>query len=594
MPIYNELPVEIDAVDVIIAGGGTTGCVVASRLSEADSSLSILVIEAGPNNFEDPTIVTPILFVSHLAPGSKTMSFHVGKKSQFLGDREPVVPTARVLGGGSSVNMLMYSRAQGVDFDSWGMPGWSAEDLIPYMKRVETYHGEDLKGNHGVNGPIHISYGTYSSKRSQDAFLEAAKRQGLKELADISDLESVNGVQRAKRYISPDEGKRQDSAHRYLHPKLQDKNYPNLHVLVDTSVVRLTFDGKRVSGVTYQSSGAVTRTVKARKMAVLSCGACGTPSILERSGLGDKAVLERANVQPIVDLPGVGDGYEDHHTMTYIYRSDLGPNETLDGIITGTFDVPSMMMRNDPLLGWNCLDITGKIRPTDQEAAALGSKFQRLWERDFKENPSRPLSLMVLANVGAEPVGEPGQYFTMSVFTAYPYSRGQIHITGPNMDDPVNFDFGLLSDPEGADLLACRWGYKKQREIARRMKTYRGEVASSHPAFAAESEAKPTKCDNAQSLDIPEITYSEEDDAAIDQFVREHVSTPWHSIGTCKMAPLDKKGVVDDKLAVYGVQGLKIADLSIPPFNVAAHTNATALVIGEKAAEIFIEELKLM
>ena len=189
---------------------------------------------------------------------------------------------------------------------------------------------------------------------------------------------------------------------------------------------------------------------------------------------------------------------------------------------------------------------------------------------------------------------ESGQYFSIAVFTAYPYSRGQIHITGPNLDDPVDFDFGLLSDPEGADLLACRWAYKKQREIARRMKVYRGEVAISHPSFAEDSDARVTEYDDPGAeapSDISDIKYSAEDDAAIDQFVREHVSTPWHSIGTCKMAPLDEKGAVDENLSVYGVEGLKISDLSIAPANVAAHTNATALAIGEKAADIIIKDL---
>lgn len=116
--------------------GGTAACVVASRLSDADPSLSILVIEAGSNNYKDPTIETPFLFFAHLSPESKTMSFHVGPKSPFLGDRSSVVPTARVLGGGSSVNMLMYSRGQRSDFDAWGVPGWSADELLPFMKKV--------------------------------------------------------------------------------------------------------------------------------------------------------------------------------------------------------------------------------------------------------------------------------------------------------------------------------------------------------------------------------------------------------------------------------------------------------------------------
>lgn len=116
--------------------GGTAACVVATRLSDADPNLSILVIEAGSNNYKNPTIETPFLFFSHLAPGSTTMSFHVGPKSPFLQDRSAVVPTARVLGGGSSVNMLMYSRGQRSDFDSWETPGWSAHELLPYMKKV--------------------------------------------------------------------------------------------------------------------------------------------------------------------------------------------------------------------------------------------------------------------------------------------------------------------------------------------------------------------------------------------------------------------------------------------------------------------------
>lgn len=194
---------------------------------------------------------------------------------------------------------------------------------------------------------------------------------------------------------------------------------------------------------------------------------------------------------------------------------------------------------------------------------------------------------------GMEPVGEPGQYLSMTAFTAYPYSRGHIHITGPSLDDPVDFNPGIFSDPEGADVVACRWNYKAQREIARRMRVYRGEVASQHPPFAADSAAKPTQSSGPPPGDVSDIEYSAEDDAVIDSWVRGRVSTPWHSLGTCKMAPREQNGVVDETLSVYGVEGLKIADLSIPPKNVAAHTNATALLIGEKAADIFIRELGL-
>ena len=157
MPLYSELPTNIDTVDIIIAGGkqhynsnnmrlapkaltdssgGTAACVLASRLSDADPSLSILVIEAGSNNHGDPTIVTPLLFLFHGAPGSKTMTLHKGKKSEFLSNRELVVPVAHILGGGSSVNFLVYSRAQQSDYDSWHARGWSSGELLPYMKKV--------------------------------------------------------------------------------------------------------------------------------------------------------------------------------------------------------------------------------------------------------------------------------------------------------------------------------------------------------------------------------------------------------------------------------------------------------------------------
>lgn len=169
-----------------------------------------------------------------------------------------------------------------------------------------------------------------------------------------------------------------------------------------------------------------------------------------------------------------------------------------------------------------------------------------------------------------------------------------MHITGPGVDDTLDFDPGLLSDSDGVDLLACRWAYKKQREIARRMNIFRGEVEGNHPVFPAGSKARAGQYDSSAPLDaITDIEYTEEDDAAIDQFIRERVSTPWHSLGTCKMGPRDAKGVVDENLSVYGVKGLKIADLSICPKNVAAHTNATAFLVGEKAADILDKELGL-
>jgi len=189
---------------------------------------------------------------------------------------------------------------------------------------------------------------------------------------------------------------------------------------------------------------------------------------------------------------------------------------------------------------------------------------------------------------------------SIAAYTAYPYSRGKLHITGPNWDDPVNFDLGFFTDPQDIDLKKHIWAYKKQREIMRRTHMYRGELESGHPQFPKDSKAA---CVNTKHIgdtngsgpahNLRDIEYSAEDDEAIVRWLRENIQTTWHSLGTAKMAPFEQKGVVDKDLNVYGVTGLKCCDLSIAPKNVAANTMATALLIGEKGADIVLKELGL-
>lgn len=192
-----------------------------------------------------------------------------------------------------------------------------------------------------------------------------------------------------------------------------------------------------------------------------------------------------------------------------------------------------------------------------------------------------------------DPTGlEPAQFQSVSAFIGYPYSRGRIHITGPKPADPLDHQTGYFSDPDGVDIKMCLWAYKKQREILRRMEVYRGEWAPSHPPFPAHSAAR--NIETSEPLkDVRDIEYTPEDDGVIEEWLRENVSTTWHSMGTCKMAPRDSGGVVDPSLGVYGVEGLKVADLSIVPENVSANTGSTAFAIGEKAADILIKELGL-
>lgn len=419
-------------------------------------------------------------------------------------------------------------------------------------------------------------------------------------------METVNGSGRAYRYISP-KGLRQDAATCYLHSRL---DRPNLTVLVETQVVRILFDDNgNANAVEVRpnplfnnaedkdaNQGGKPTTVKARKLVIAACGAIGTAALLQRSGLGAPDILKRAGVPLVTASPGVGAGYLDHNMILYPYRNSLDPSDTLDALVYGRMGTPQhLIVAQNPMLGWNGQGVQLKIRPTDAEAAALGSVFQRAWDHEFKDTPGKPIAVMTaLAGFPGDPSlisnpGDPG--LAMSTFTVYPFSRGHVHITGPGLEDPLDFETGLLSDKDGIDLKMLVWTYKRQREVARRMPCYRGEIAPYHPPFDSASPAAIVSIEEPLSLPIDDIVYSAADEAVLEEWIRANVGSGWHSAGTCKMLPRDKGGVVDDKWSVYSVGKLKIADLSIVPSNVAANTNNTALAIGEKAADLFIEEL---
>ncbi|KAK0720183.1 GMC oxidoreductase-domain-containing protein [Lasiosphaeris hirsuta] len=604
MSLYNELPEDLTEVDIIIAGGGTAGCIVAGRLAAAEPTLTILVIEGGTNNRDFPSVVVPLFFTNNLKPLTKSAIFYPSNKSKQLANRELIVPSGGILGGGSSINFMMYTRAQRSDYDSWKTPGWSADELWPYLKKLETYHGSGDAAHHGFNGPVHVSDGAWRVGSTEDDFLQAAQTVGYPEVPDLQNLDSNNGFQRWLRYVSP-RGERQDTAHTYIHPLLEDGQHPNLHVLVEHQVIRVLFDDeKRACGVEFSPNAThqlvaegKKQTVKARKLVVVSCGGCGSPSVLERSGVGNPSVLQKAGVAVVAAVPGVGHDYQDHNLTINTYRTSLRPEDTADAYLSQRLPADDMVEKQHPMLGWNGIDIGSKLRPTDAAIAALGREFQAAWDKDYRLDPNRPLMLTALlaGYFGDFTLVPPTQYVSIANYSAYPYSRGHIHITGPSLSDRLDFDVGFFTDKDGFDVKMLIWAYKNAREILRRTTFYRGEVAQGHPRFPEGSKAACVEVEErlfqADRAEVEDLEYTAEDDQAIEQFMRESVETTWHSLGTCKMAPRAEMGVVDKDLNVYGVRGLKVVDLSIVPENVGANTNNTALVIGEKGADIIAEEL---
>lgn len=304
---------------------GTAACILASRLQVADPSLSILMIEEGRDNYQDVTVRTPALFLSHVLPDSNSAVFVPTRATKEVGGRSIIVPRPSILGGGSSINFMMYARAQAIDFDEWRTEGWSHKEMLPLLKKLETHHADTKNinnGIHGTNGPINISKGTWPKTTFADDFLQAASKCGLPEVDDLQDFESVRGAERMLKYISP-EGIRQDTAHAYLHPLLHDQAHPNLYLLLNTTVRRVLFnDENQATGVEFVSSKGTPdlKVVKAKRLVVMCCGALGSSAVLERSGIGRKELLEQLGIKPIVDLRGVGQTIEITPLSTSLIR----------------------------------------------------------------------------------------------------------------------------------------------------------------------------------------------------------------------------------------------------------------------------------
>ena len=269
---------------------------------------------------------------------------------------------------------------------------------------------------------MYISDGGYREKRSEEDFITAAAKVGYPDIVDLQDLESNNGVSRWLRYISPD-GKRQDSAHTYLHPLLNDGKHPKLHVLVDSKVVRVLFDDhKKANGIEFVSNPAFDTKatsspiiVRARKLVIVSAGACGSSLILERSGVGNSDVLLQASVNVVADVPGVGHDYQDHNGVFPVYKTSLELHQTNNALLGGVHTLDEAIAKCDPNVQWNMVDVAAKIRPIEADVVALGREFHAAWEQDFKNEPSKPIGLLALiggyvTSSAKLPNADPGQF----------------------------------------------------------------------------------------------------------------------------------------------------------------------------------------
>jgi alcohol oxidase len=619
-----------DEVDVIVCGGGPAGCVVAGRLAYADPTLKVMLIEAGMNNRDDPWVYRPGIFVRNMQRDgiNDKATFYVdSEQSPHLRGRQSIVPCANILGGGSSINFQMYTRASASDWDDFKTPGWTAKDLLPLMKRLENYQKPTNNNTHGYDGPIAISNGGTITNLAQD-FLRASDSIGVPFSDDLQDLDTSHASEIWAKYINRHTGRRSDAATAYVHSVMDIQS--NLFLRTNAKVSRVIFEGHKAVGVAYVPArnrghaGQLMETiVRARKMVVLSSGTLGTPQILERSGVGSKALMNKVGLKTISDLPGVGEQYQDHYTTLSIYRVS-NESQTLDEFLRGNQEVQKELFQEWEVspekarLSSNAIDAGFKIRPTEAELKEMGPEFNALWNTYFKDKPDKPVMFgsIVSAAYADHSLLPPGKYITMFQYLEYPASRGKIHISSPSPYAEPFFDSGFMNHK--ADFAPIRWSYKKTREVARRMDSFRGELTSHHPRFHPASPAAAVDIDIRTAKEMmpdaftvgihmgtwhkpgdaynvtkihEDIKYSAEDDKAIDEWIADHVETTWHSLGTCAMKPRAEGGVVDGRLNVFGTENLKCVDLSICPDNLGTNTYSSALLVGEKGVDLVAEDL---
>ena len=525
--------------DYIIVGAGSAGCVLANRLS-ADHRRRVLLLEAGPRGHWLSRV--PVSFAKLIDDPAANWCFR-SEPDEGSGGRAIPIPRGRMLGGSSAINGLVYVRGQRLDYDTWaqlGNRGWGYDDVLPIFRGMEHYErGADEWRSQG--GPLPVSEIPDRSPL-YDALYRAGAELGLPHNPDYNGS-SQEGICKTQATIR--RGRRMSTAHCYLRPA---RRRANLEVLSGALASRLVLEGKRCIGVRYLRGDREEEALAARE--VLLCGgSINSPQLLELSGIGRLEVLRTHGIQVTHELPGVGENLIDHMAPRVVWR--LQPrgatyNERARGLG----------------LVWQVLRYaaTGGGFLSLPSAPVLG--FVR--SREGLESPDVQIHFApfaIRAPTDRRLLPEPGM--TCTIYALRPESRGSIHVRSRHPREAPAIRLNFLSDGLDRRILVdgVRW--------VRRIMTTRAMDE------LRDRELKPG----------PEV----ESDDEIVEWIRATAETAFHPVGTCKMGR-DPMAVVDERLRVHGVDGLRIADGSVMPTLVSGNTNAACIMIGEKASQMVLEE----
>ena len=561
--------------DFIVVGSGTSGSVVAGRLAEAGRK--VLLLEAGgPSHFlQEIPVMAPFFMISPYDWGYK-MKRKDGIAGAFR-DRTLNYPRGFNLGGSSMLNWMLYFRGHSEDFDEWerlGNPGWGWRDVLPFFKSAEKFNGPNEEGTYGTGGRFSVMPAP-QVYTSADVFAAALKGLGFS-IGDVNSEKLEDGAFWHTIPLALDNGARRGTFEGFVTPVRE-----NVEVMTYSAVSKVILDEERKSakGVEVERFGRRLQYFAANEV-VLSAGSIGSAQILMLSGIGPKDELRRHGIEQLLDLPAVGQNLQDHcmaFTMFRIGKPDgqmtfdalrayLSPLSFLEYYTNGTGQLTSNgmnvvgVMRTPPFKKQRRPDLQFHTSPFDMgvdHGANLRHVFNwndTVWDRNFGRYP-------FVQSMGAAPS------------LLRPKSRGSVTLGGPSIHDAPVIDPNYLDHPDDVLTLVEGMKFLKGMEKTELFKKY--EMLLMEDDMLCGNRHEPFS------------------DAYFECYVKEYIATIYHPVGTCAMGPKGKKSsVVDHRLRVHGIGGLRVIDASVMPKLVGANTNAACVMIGEKGASMMLEDLK--
>lgn len=530
--------------DYIVVGGGPGGCVSAHRLSE-DADVRVALFEAGPDR-DGLLGDCAALGTVALVPRKNASNWAFSTTPQpGLNGRRDFHPLGRGLGGGTAINTLIYMRGHPRDYDDWAEldnPGWSYADVLPYFRKAENNqtHRDEF---HGTDGPCWVEDLRTDNPYNQ-LFMQACAEAGERFNPDFNGIEQ-EGFNTSQ--VMMKRGERFGVNKAYIRPILGQR--PNLEVFTETECTRILFEGRKAVGVEV-IAGGVRRIVRCRREVIVACGGILSPKLLLLSGIGDGSDVQRLGIESVHHLPGVGRNLIDH--LDFILAYHIPGDPALLGI--------------SPKSAWQ---LPRWIRQYRREKRGMGvtcfaefNGFLRLAPDSPRPEIQYEFVIAIALDHGRKIVAKHG--ISPHVLLLRPNSRGRVSLASPRFEDAPLIDFRYYDDP--ADLAAHVAGVKR----------------------VAQFFATPTFRDRIRA-DLMTAHCRTDDDWA--EVIRNHVGTNYHPVGTCRMGS-DADAVVDARLRVHGIAGVRVIDSSIMPTIPGGNTMAPSIMIGEKGADMVKEDAR--